>query len=46
MLIYSKEAREIRFFVCKACQKTKFPVAMEIEMKPKTVPNHNGRVGF
>lgn len=32
--------------VCKALQKTKFPVAMEIETKPKPIPNQNERVGF
>lgn len=33
-------------FVCKACQKTKFPIAMETETKPKPIPNQNGRVRF
>lgn len=41
-----KRAQGNLAFACKACQKTRFPVAMEIETNPNPISNHNGRVGF
>lgn len=43
--VFKRDQRN-QIYVHKACKKTKFPVATEIETKAKTIPNHNERLRF